>query len=455
MPASWAVVGGGFLGMSLALRLAQQNKRVTLFEGAAKLGGLAAGWQLGDITWDRFYHVILSTDSHLRALLREMDMDGELQWNCTRTGFYIDSQLHSMSSTLEFLRFPPLNLYEKVRLAATIVRASRSYDEKSLDQIPVDEWLEQWSGKSVTEKIWRPLLRAKLGEEYRRASAAFITNTIARMYGARSSGAKTELFGYMPGGYERIIRRFQQLLKRHGVDIRLGCPIQSVTRQPSGKLRIELSDGQAECFSKVVLTTPTCVAAEMCADLTRVEKENLTGISYQGIICASLLLKEPLSPFYITNITDKLVPFTAVIEMSALVDRKEFGGKSLVYLPKYLSPKSPYFLLTDHEIREDFLTSLALMYPRFRRDDLLCIQLSRVKHLLPIPTINYSAKIPKMLTSIPGLHLVNSTQIVDGTLNINETVRLAESAAKVLGRQKSASNPTRLQLEHEFATAHS
>ena len=36
------IVGGGMLGMTLAHRLAQQGKRVTLFEAASHLGGLAA-----------------------------------------------------------------------------------------------------------------------------------------------------------------------------------------------------------------------------------------------------------------------------------------------------------------------------------------------------------------------------------------------------------------------------
>lgn len=37
----WGVIGGGMLGMTLAYRLAQQGKRVTLIEGAPELGGLA------------------------------------------------------------------------------------------------------------------------------------------------------------------------------------------------------------------------------------------------------------------------------------------------------------------------------------------------------------------------------------------------------------------------------
>src|SRR5215471_4403029 len=103
----WAIVGGGFLGMTLALRLARQGKDVTLYEAAASLGGLASAWQLGDVVWDRHYHVTLLSDIHLRSLLRELRLEESIRWEKARTGFYIDSQLHSMSSTLEFLRFPP------------------------------------------------------------------------------------------------------------------------------------------------------------------------------------------------------------------------------------------------------------------------------------------------------------------------------------------------------------
>ena len=71
----WGIVGGGILGMTLALRLAQQGKQVTLFESSDRLGGLADAWELGDITWDRHYHVILLSDTHLRSLLRELGLE--------------------------------------------------------------------------------------------------------------------------------------------------------------------------------------------------------------------------------------------------------------------------------------------------------------------------------------------------------------------------------------------
>ena len=224
----WGVVGGGFLGMTLALRLAQRGKAVTLFEAAPSFGGLASAWRLGDIVWDRHYHVTLASDSRLRALLQELGLEDEMQWARARTGFYVDSQLYSMSNTLEFLKFPPLSLIDKIRLGATILRASRIKDWKSLEKIPVKDWLEKWSGPRVTEKVWLPLLRAKLGENYRDTSAAFIWAVIARMYAARRTGMKTELFGYVPGGYARIIERFEQALQQEHVTCRLGQPVRAI-----------------------------------------------------------------------------------------------------------------------------------------------------------------------------------------------------------------------------------
>ena len=69
VPQRWGVVGGGMLGLTLALKLARQGHAVTLLEASDRLGGLADAWQLGDVTWDRHYHVTLLSDLHLRGLL--------------------------------------------------------------------------------------------------------------------------------------------------------------------------------------------------------------------------------------------------------------------------------------------------------------------------------------------------------------------------------------------------
>jgi hypothetical protein len=51
-----------------------------------------------------------------------------------------------------------------------------------------------------------------------------------------------------------------------------------------------------------------------------------------------------------------------------------------------------------------------------------------VRQVFAIPTLRYSSNLPSMFTSIPGIQIVNSAHIVNGTLNVNETVQLAERA---------------------------
>jgi len=429
-PLRWGVVGGGILGMTLALRLKRQGHEVTLFEAGNHLGGLADAWSLGDVVWDRHYHVILLSDTYLRSLLGELGLEQELKWVETKTGFYTDGKLYSLSNTLEFLRFPPLRLLDKLRLGATIFYASKIKSWRRLESISAADWLRRWSGRRTCERIWLPLLRAKLGENYSKASAAFIWAIIARMYAARRTGLKKEMFGYVQGGYARILGRFSEVLDEDNVTVRLGQPIRQISACDAG-VNLEFALGRSERFDRVVATTPAPVAAQLCPGLSAPEKARLRAIQYQGIICASVLLKQPLGPYYVTNITDRGLPYTAVIEMSALVERSAFGGNALVYLPKYVAPDDPAFALTDQQIEQQFLDGLARMYPQFQRSDVLCMRISRVRHVFALSTLHYSANVPSHETSVPGLFLVNGAQILNGTLNVNETVQLAEHA---LGR---------------------
>ncbi|NJR48851.1 MAG: NAD(P)/FAD-dependent oxidoreductase [Leptolyngbyaceae cyanobacterium CSU_1_3] len=426
-PTSWGIVGGGILGMTLALRLAQQGKQVTLFEGADRLGGLASAWQLGDVVWDRHYHVTLLSDRYLRALLTELGLEADMQWVETKTGFYTDGKLYSMSNTLEFLQFPPLGLVDKLRLGFTIFYASKVKDWKKLEKISVVQWLRNLSGNRTFEKIWLPLLRSKLGDHYTKASASFIWAIIARMYAARRTGLKKEMFGYLPGGYARVLDRFTQVLLDRGVKIQTGHRVQQV-ESSEGLAYIEFENGHREAFDRVILTMAAPLVAKICPALSQIEQDCLNAIEYQGIVCASLLLKKPLASYYVTNITDTWVPFTGVIEMTTLVDRAEFGGRSLVYLPKYIPPDDPVFQLSDQQLADRFIQALVQMYPHFDRSDILAFCVSRVKYVFAITTLNYSEKLPAMQTSLPGVHIINSAHIPNGTLNANETVQLADKA---------------------------
>ncbi len=427
---SYGIVGGGIMGMTLALRLAQQGKKVTLFEAAPAMGGLASSWKMNDVEWDKFYHVILLSDFYTRGILKEIGLDDKIEWVETKTGFYMKGKLVSMSDTVEFLKFPTLNLIDKFRLGLTIIVASRIKNWQRLEKIPVTAWLRKWSGNNTFNKIWLPLLKAKLGESYKKTSAVFIWATIQRLYGARRSGLKKEMFGYVPGGYKRIIEAFEKKLIAQGVQIQTNHIATDIKSTAAGEVTITFTNGVKQQFNKIISTLPAGLSAKICSGLTQQEQQRLNNIEYLGVICVAVLLDKSLSPFYITNITDDGLPFTGVIEMSALVDKKHFNNNNLIYLPKYVISTDALFNSTDEEIKTFFIDNFKKMYPAITDANIKFVGVARAKHVITVLTENYSKNLPAITTSDSGVYLINTSHILDGTLNVNETVKVAETKLK-------------------------
>ena len=438
--------------MTLAYRLALSGRRVTILEASDHLGGLADAWKIGDISWDRHYHVTLMSDEFLRQLLAELQLGDQMQWVETKTGFFTDGQLYSMSNTIEFLKFPPLGLIDKFRLGATIFYAARIRNWKKLEKIKVADWLRRLSGNRTFEKIWLPLLRAKLGSNYKITSAAFIWATIARMYAARRTGLKKEMFGYVKGGYRHILDRFENRLREMDVRISVSHRVTDIRRE-AGRFKLTSTSGDSHSFDRLVMTVPSNIIAQVLPQLTETELQRFRGVQYQGVICASLLLKKSLSPYYVTNITESNIPFTGVIEMSNLVSSDMLGGNYLVYLPKYVpADDDSSFAISDEDIRGQFIEGLSRMHPDLQETDIVAFRVSRVRQVMAIPTLNYSETVPSHLTSIPGLYVVNSSQICNGTLNVNENVKLANSAIELIQNHEQeaerpvSSSPTAVSL---------
>jgi protoporphyrinogen oxidase len=423
----WAVVGGGMMGLTIAWRLAKAGKPVVLFEASDVLGGLASPWQFEDLLWDRHYHVTLLSDSNTRRILSDLELEQSMRWVTTKTGFSANGKLVSMSNALEYLALPGMSMLDKVRVAGTIILGSKVTDWRKLEKMPVEEWLTRYSGKTAFQRLWRPLLEAKLGDRWKDSSAAFIWATIQRLYAARRTGLKREMFGYVPGGYACVVRAFEEKLRSVGVEIRKQCPITSI-RHRDGKNTLETASGTFE-FDRVVLTTTPKQVNRLCPDLTSEERAAFGSVEYQGVVCASILLEKPLADYYLTYLTDDWVPFTAVVEMSAFVDPADFGGRTLVYLPKYAGGSDPVFAKSDADLQHSYENALRRLYPHFAQNRTLAFKVSRVKEVFPIPRLGYSEHLPPIVTSLPGVIAISSAHIVNGTLNVNDTLAVAERAA--------------------------
>lgn len=426
------IVGGGVLGLTLALRLVQAGQRVSLFEAAPAFGGLAEGWQLADVHWDRYYHVIAGGDAAHLALLDELGLSPLVQWQRTRTNFFDGQTLRPLNHALDYLRLPTMGLIDKLRVAATIIHASRLTDLKPLEAQTAQAWLTRLSGPRGWAGLWRPLLRGKLGANADVASAAYIASVIRRFYGAREGAAKQECFGFVEGGSTPLVAALVERLRAAGATLHVGTAVTALRRVPEGGLMIEHAAGRAQC-DRVLATCPTPLLAALCPDMSAADVQRLRSLRWQGIVCASLLLTRPLGGAYMTYITDERAPFTTVIEMSSLAGSARFGGRHLVYLPRYVPTDAADFERSDDELADGFISGVQRMFPDLRREQVLAWRIARARHVLAVPEVGHRDRVPAMATGVDGLFVVNSSQIVDAALSINDSVRLADaSAARLL-----------------------
>ena len=416
------IVGGGWTGLVLAYRMACLGHHVTIFERSAQLGGLATYHDFGTFFWDKFYHVILPTDKALIEFIHEIGLDDKLKWKNTLTGFYVDKNFYSVSTTWEFLQFPPLNLWQKFRLGLTILWGSRINDWKKLEKISVEQWLKRYSGTKTYLKFWKPLLLAKLGESYRRVSAVFIWTYIKRLYRAREdSSAKKEMMGYLSGGYKTALDHLKADLVSRDVDLRLNCYVEKI--EPGNEGVDITADGKKMNFDKVIFTGPVDALERVSGAALATISRDTSKIEYLGVICVVVNLKKPITPFYVLNIADDSIPFTGVIGMSTLVDTAETGGKHMIYLPKYVISTDPIFQKSDEEIMELFTTALLRMYPELEKDDFDSIYVNRARKVQPLQVLNYSQLVPEVRSGNPNFFVLNTSQFVNDTLNNDSVVR--------------------------------
>ncbi len=437
--ASWIVVGGGMVGCTLAMRLAQRGHPVTLLERAPEIGGLAAAWTVGPVTWDRYYHVILGSDSAWRGVLAELGLDESIVWRPTRTAALADGRLLGVSSPLELLRFDPLSPLQRVRLGATLAWATQVRDGRALEQVPVETWLRRLSGDRGFERFWKPLLRAKLGDAWPEASASFIWATAQRLGRARRNGLAGERFGYVPGGYATVTERYAARLAELGVTVRTGVGVDEV-RSVGDRVTVMTTAGPLEA-DEVALTTPASVSARLVPQLDPREQSLLGQLREQGVVCVSLVLDRPLTDAYLTYLLDETI-LTGVVDMSSFVDPEQLGGHGLVYLPRYCPAGDPAFREPDDVVVARFSDALRAVYPDFAERTVVASGVARAPQVFSIPTLGYSDRVLPFSTSVPGVHLVNASQIVNGTLNVDESVQLAERAAATLAGSAGRRAPT-------------
>lgn len=435
------IVGAGVLGLALGYDLLKQGVGVRIWERGSELGGLMGRTrlaELGDVEVDRYYHAILNSDRTLMGLFEELGLMGQLHMVATKMGFYHAAAIYPMSTPLDFMRFPPLSMVDRVRLALTILAARRVKDWRALEQEPVVAWLTRLGGEGPVEHIWKPLLRAKFDGSYGDVPATYIWSRLVRMTDTRAKASAKEMMCYLTGGYNMLIQALARAIVERGGTIRMRAAVEQVRVADGRVVGLRLADGEVPSEG-AVLTLQTPIARRLLppeAAEVNVRWGGLEG--YLGIVCMLLALRRPLIPYYTLNITDERIPFTGVIETTNLIDPQYVGGYHLVYLPKYVTPDSPFARMDNETLQGEFLGHLRRMFPDLKDEDIAAVRIGRERYVEPLHPVGRTDAIPPVVSGVAGLYLVNSAQIYPQLTNGEAAVRYARQAAATIAGAQAA-----------------
>ncbi len=401
---------------------------------ATGLGGLASAWSLGDVVWDRHYHVILLSDSHLRALLAELGLAGETALVETQ-----DRLLHRRRAVLDV---------ERARVPA--LSAARPGGEAA-------------AGGDDPPRLAHPRLEAARARARRRLAAALVgTRDVSRRSGCRccapssatatrgprrrSSGPRSP--GCTPRGAPGSSRRcsatsraatrgsstrFTEVLREAGVEIELAAPARGgraragggVERQHSAagvqrRLRPRRADRAGAARGRALVPRPR----------RREEVAAWRGIEYVGIVCASLLSRRPLVGL-LHHEHHRVLGAVHRGDRDVGAGRPRAVRRQHAGLPAEVRLAATTRSSPAPTRRSSGRSSTRCggMHPQLSAEDVLAFRVSRARTSSRCRRSATPSRCRRTATSIPGVHIVNSAHIVNGTLNVNETIQLAERDA--------------------------
>ena len=88
------VIGAGAMGLAAAYHALKCGHDVILIEAASEPGGMAAHFDFGGLSIERFYHFVCKSDHATFNLLAELSLGDKMRWVPTSMGYYFDGVLY-------------------------------------------------------------------------------------------------------------------------------------------------------------------------------------------------------------------------------------------------------------------------------------------------------------------------------------------------------------------------
>ncbi|MDR1589455.1 MAG: NAD(P)/FAD-dependent oxidoreductase [Oscillospiraceae bacterium] len=432
-----AIIGAGATGLAAGYELTRRGHGVTVYERSEEaLGGLAGSQTVAGAVIDKFYHHIFTSDADIISLIGEAGLSDSLVWKNAKNGIYCAAasetssggRIYPFTSPADLMRFPELSLLSRARTGLAVLRAKSVGDYSRLEDVSARDWLIKTAGRESYDKLWRPLLDSKFGEDADGVGGVWIWNKF-KLRGSTRRGAGAESLGYLRGGFGVLYGRLAEIIRSRGGRF-MFSEVTSVVAEPGGGLSVTAGGERAE-YDKVLFTASP---AELCqiAALPPEYAERARAVKHKANVCVTLVTKKRLSDYYWLTVAKPGAPFVLFIEHSNLFPDPSFGERGYIFLSRYLDSSDALFRASDDELAGVFFDCLGGIFPDFTPADVVDYRVHRAEYAQPVAGLRHSERILPPETALGGLYLASMAQIYPEDRGQNYAVASGRAAAGII-----------------------
>ncbi|HEX6123446.1 MAG TPA: FAD-dependent oxidoreductase, partial [Ktedonobacterales bacterium] len=295
MAREYAILGGGVLGLTAALRLAERGQAVVVYEREAEPGGLAAGFPIAtgrdDGVWlEKFYHHLFRTDRAITRLIEEVGLGAALEWRRPLTVTLRGGQVYQLDSPGSVLRFPPLGVPDRLRMAGVLALLKLLPTPAPLEGRMAARWLRATMGAPAFEAVFEPLFRGKFGA---------VADQIALPWFWARIHDRTAQLGYVRGGFQRFYNRLAERVRERGGEVRLATAVRGVEPATGGGFAVTTApvgaadEAETRRVERVISTLPTRLTCQLVPALPAEYRARYEWGQAYGAHCLILALDRP------------------------------------------------------------------------------------------------------------------------------------------------------------------
>ncbi len=426
---SVAIIGAGITGLTAAFELSRRGFVVDVYEAASTIGGELGVIEVNGEPVERYYHHLFRGDSEIIGLLGQLGIDHLLEWRSPPMGFYSDGRLFNFTTPIDLLRFKPLPLLDRLRMAFSTVYLQRIRNYTRFEDVRASDYLPRITGRQAFETIWRPLLMAKFGEQWGEISMAWFWGRVHVRFQSRSRSGLREELGYIRGSFARISQALADHVSDHGGRIFPKMPVEAIVQHEGSATGIRVA-GEERAYNHVIGTVGLPILRRLLGPGQI--SDSYGAIDYRAALVMLMRLDRPSGDRYWTNIGDPEPPFAGLIEHTNFIPPERYGGAHLLYVSNYVRPDDRLFKLTDDELFDEYVPHIARILPGFNPEAVIERWVSRDPVAQPVITAGYQRRIPPFRSEVPRFYVCNTSQIYPEDRGTNYNVRIARQVVRCI-----------------------